>query len=402
MATTDWQSPTELPDLRRAGVVAFDTETKDSGLLADRGSGWPFGDGYICGVSVAYREGGEICARYFPLCHPDSHNFDRQQLFQWMKDLVASGVRLVSQHGLYDWGWLRTEAGILMPPSERLEEIGALATMVDENRYAYSLAALCAWRGLPGKDEALLKEAAAAYGLPKRTMQAYLWQLPARFVGPYAEADAANTLALWESLNPIIDREKTREAYRLEVDLLPMVLEMRRRGIRVDQAAAERGRNQLLQKRDAVLAELSEKLSMRVGMEEIGRTKWLAAIFDSQGITYPRTPKGNPSFTAGTAGWMHKHDHWLPKLIVQADKYNNAAVKFLQSYILDHAVNGRIHAEIHPHRSAEGGALAALLLFQSSVAADDGARRGDSFVASSCLRKARYGRSPTSRSKNFV
>ena len=71
-------------------------------------------------------------------------------------------MRIVTQNGLYDWGWLRADAGITMPPSERLEEIGALATMIDENRHSYSLDALCAWRGLPGKDEALLKEAVKA------------------------------------------------------------------------------------------------------------------------------------------------------------------------------------------------------------------------------------------------
>ena len=52
---------------------------------------------------------------------------------------------------------------------------------------------------------------------------------------------------------------------------------------------------------------------------------------------------------------MPRHEHWLPRLIVRADKLNNAAVNFLQHYILDHVVNGRIHAEIHPHRSDEGG-----------------------------------------------
>ena len=148
-----------------------------------------------------------------------------------------------------------------MPPAERLEEIGALATIIDENRFSYSLDALCTWRGLPGKDESELKEAAVAAGMPKRAKpQSYIWQLPARFVGPYAEADAANTLALFESLDPILDREGTRDAYRLEVDLLPMVLEMRRRGIRIDVDAAERARDHLLAKRDAVFAEISEKL----------------------------------------------------------------------------------------------------------------------------------------------
>jgi hypothetical protein len=309
-----WTRVSALPDLRRVGIITLDLETKDGGLFADRGSAWPWGDGYICGIAVAYRVEGELHAHYFPICHPDSYNFECEQVFQWLRDLIASGVRIVTQNGLYDWGWLRTTAGIVMPPSARLEEIGALATMVDENRYQYSLAALCAWRALPGKDETPLLEGCKALGLisnrrKKFRPQEYLWRLPAHFVGPYAEVDAANTLALFEGLNPLLDQENTRGAYRLEVDLLPMVLEMRRRGIRIDTAAAERARDLLLQKRDAVFAEMSERLGVAVGMAEIGRTKWLAETFDQHGISYPRTPKGNPSFTAGNSGWMPHHSH---------------------------------------------------------------------------------------------
>ena len=333
---SNWQIPTELPDLRRVGILALDTETKDDRLRADMGSGWPFRSGHLCGVSVAYRAEGEMRGLYFPIRHPDTQNFDPEQVYQWVRDHVAADVRFVTQNGLYDWGWLRAEAGIRMPPGERLEEIGALATMVDENRYQYSLDALCAWRGLPGKDETLLRQGIDALGLitnkrKKVVPQNHLWQLPARYVGPYAEADAVNTFLLREDLDPILDREGTRAAYRLECDLLPMVLEMRLRGIRVDLDAAERARDLLLRKRDAVFAELSEKLECRVGMHEIGRNKWLAETFDRLGIKYPRTEKGNPSFAGGQTGWMSKHAHWLPQLIATADKYNKAATNFLQN-----------------------------------------------------------------------
>ena len=354
--STDWHPLPALPDLRRVDIIALDTEERDEGLLAGRGSGWVWGAGHICGISVAYRAEGNIVAHYFPLTHPDSPNFDRELTFQWLRDLIASGVQFVTQNGVFDWGWLRTDAGIVMPPSKQLEEIGALATVIDENRKRYSLDALCEWRNLPGKDETLLKEAAIAAGFPKRAKpQAFISQLPARFVGPYAEADARNTLALFKSLNPILDQEGTRGAYRLEVDLLPMCLEMRRRGIRTDTAAAEQARDLLLHKRDAVLAELSEKLGVTVGMDELNRSAWRAAMFDQHGVKYPRTEKGNPSFTAGNSGWMPRHPHWLPQLIVQADKLNNYAVNFLETYILGHVVRGRVHAEIHPHRSDEGG-----------------------------------------------
>jgi hypothetical protein len=158
-----------------------------------------------------------------------------------------------------------------------------------------------------------------------------------------------------ESLNPILDRENTRGAYRLEVDLLPMALEMRRRGIRIDIAAAEQARDLLLAKRDAALAELSDKLGVTVSMHELDRNRWLAETFDREGIKYPRTPKGNPSFTGGSKGWMLQHPHWLPQLISCANKCDNAGKNFIQAYILDYVVNGRVHAEIHPHRSEQRG-----------------------------------------------
>jgi hypothetical protein len=129
-----WQRPLELLDLRRAGLIAIDTETRDDGLAADRGSAWPWHDGYVCGVSVAYYADGAIRAHYFPIRHPDTDNFDPEQVFRWLKDLVASDVRFVTQNGVFDWGWLHSDGGVRMPPSDRLEEVLAAATLVDENR----------------------------------------------------------------------------------------------------------------------------------------------------------------------------------------------------------------------------------------------------------------------------
>jgi DNA polymerase I-like protein with 3'-5' exonuclease and polymerase domains len=354
----DWRPPTELPDLRRVDFIALDTETRDDGLRADRGSAWPWRGGHVCGVSVAWRADGEIRAIYVPMRHPDSENVPRENVIRWLKDLLASDVRIVTQNGLYDYGWLRSDFGLHMPPAERLEEILALATLIDENRFSYSLDSLCTWRGLPGKDETLLRQAveAAGFKISKKTpLQSYIHKLPARFVGPYAEIDAANPLALFENLNPILDKEGTRAAYRLEVDLLPMVHEMRRRGIRVDQSAAEQGLDYCLQKRDAALVELSEKLGANISMSELASPKWKTRTFDAHKINYPRTEKGNPSFKAGKTGWMALHSHWLPRLIAVLNKYNFAGSTFLQVHILEHLIGDRIYGEINPFRSEEGG-----------------------------------------------
>ncbi|PWT80374.1 MAG: hypothetical protein C5B58_11770 [Acidobacteria bacterium] len=353
----------DLPDLRRVGILAIDTETCDCGLQASRGPGWPWRNGFIVGVSVAYHVENAINSHYFPLRHPDSENVEREQIERWLKDHIAAGVKFVTKNGLYDWGWLWADLDIKMPLAEQLEEIDALATIVDENRFKYSLDALCTWRGFTGKDEALLLEGCDALGLiPTNARarkafkpQSVLWQLPARYVGPYAETDAVRTLQVYDDLGPILDREYTRGAYRLEIGLLPMVHAMRKRGIRVDISAAEHARDYLLRKRDAVLAQISEKLETSIGMDEINGRKWLVSTFDRLGIKYPLTEKGNPSFKRGKRGWLQHSAHWLPPLIAAADTFDQYANNFLQQQILGHVENGRVYGEIHPHRSDYGG-----------------------------------------------
>ena len=197
-----------------------------------------------------------------------------------------------------------------MPPSDQLEEIGALATLIDENRFNYSLDALCDWRGLPGKDTALLEEAIKAAGFKiskKNPLQSYIWQMPARYVGRYAEADPIATLGLFESLDPILDREGTRAAYRLDVDLLPMVHEMRRRGIRVDQSAAEQARDYCLQKRDprahrAVGAAWQPREHGTKSRRQNGKREPLTPITSIIRARRRATPHSRP---ANSGGWPH-------------------------------------------------------------------------------------------------
>ena len=165
----NWQTPQELPDLRRVGIVALDTETNDEGLRADRGSAWPWRDGHVCGISVAWRADGDI-ARDLHSAAPS-----RQRQFRSRPGLsLARGPGRIRRrasplmNGVYDFGLAARRGGIAMPPSDRLEEVGALATTVNENLFRYSLDALCETYGLPGKDEILLREAVEAAGFATR------------------------------------------------------------------------------------------------------------------------------------------------------------------------------------------------------------------------------------------
>jgi DNA polymerase I-like protein with 3'-5' exonuclease and polymerase domains len=208
----------------------------------------------------------------------------------------------------------------------------------------YSLNALCKWRGLPGKDERVLRDAAACYHVDPKNE---LWKLPARYVGEYAEQDAGSTLGLAEDLQE--DLEATRDAYNLEMDLLPMVHAMRKRGVRIDTEAAERAYTKFKKLSEDALRQITDHMDQRVSIDEIRSVKWLEQAFDACKISYPRTAKtGQGSFSKG---WMKGHKHWLPQNICIARQYEDAAEKFIRTYLMDYQRDGRLHASVNQFKS---------------------------------------------------
>lgn len=351
---SDWIPPTELPDLRGRGrTIAIDAETKDDGIAAGIGAGWAYKQGHICGVAAAWGgEGGEAMqSLYASIRHPETQNFDRDQVARWLDDHFRDpDTRIVCQNGGYDFGWFQNDLGVAPPPGERIDDTQAAAVMVDENRLSYKLDDLCKWRGVPGKDENLLREAASAYGTDAK---GGMWRMPARYVGPYAAQDGVSTLMLFRSLRRVMEEEQTLGAYGIECALIPMIMEMRRRGVRLDISAAHRTAKELEARRDEVLANLSYRVGRRVEMGTIDSPRHMEAMFSDQGIEFPRTEKTNQGSFQND--WMKKHNHWLPQMCAQASRLHMAADKFVRGFLINFAHRGRLHAEIHQFRSDDGG-----------------------------------------------
>lgn len=370
---TSWRPPAELPDLRACEAIAVDLECLDEGLANNKGPGWAIGAGHVSGVAVAH-PGGSL---YAPLRHPDTECFQVDQVVRWLADHAAAGVRFVFHNAHYDIGWLRQMApGVLKPGGFKIEDTNCQAVMLDENRLRYDLDTLCTEHGLPGKDETLLREAMSTYGFPStgEDWKKNIGRLPGRYVGPYAEADASSTLGLWELQRKIIAaqdnddllarrgrwRPGVNEAYRLEMDIIPLVHEMRWKGVKVNRRRALANAEELERKRDELLHELGRRLGARVVIDDLAKQGWLVKHFDDQGIQYPHTrgtkryPDGQPSFTAGSTGWMPKHPHWLPQMVVRAEKLHKAARDFLRVHIMSFAHNGRLHPSINQYKSEDG------------------------------------------------
>jgi DNA polymerase I-like protein with 3'-5' exonuclease and polymerase domains len=350
--SSDWRPHVgPLPMLTNV-TIGIDTETRDGGLAREVGPGWVYKDGYILGVSVAWEHG----AIYVPVTHPDTPaNRPMEEVVAWVDHLMAH-CHCVFFNGGYDVGWLIAEGCRGWP--ERMDDAQAQAIMLDENHDVYSLDTCCARAGVPGKDEQLLREAAAAYGVAPvgGSIKHGLWRLPAKHVGPYAEQDAIATLSLFQKQKLFLEQEGTTDAYRTEIALMPVVHGMRQRGIRVSQSAAEVAQRRIRATVAGTLSSISTPpiWHRAATIDDLRSPMRLAEIFDAEGIRYPRTPKtGQPSFTKD---FMTKCANPVAKQVMRARQLTDLADKFIGQYIMEHTYRGRIHAEIHQLRDESGGA----------------------------------------------
>jgi len=177
-----------------------------------------------------------------------------------------------------------------------------------------------------------------------------MYKIPAQFVGEYAEQDAVLCLKLWDRLNVEINKNNLQTVFDLETELLPVLMEMRRRGVRVDLDKLAVAEKELIKKENKLLNFVHDKTGGKV---DIWAARSIASIFDLCKIDYPKTDKGNPSFTKS---FLENHPHPVPKAIVQAREYNKARTTFLHT-IERYNHNGRIHANINQLKTENGGAV---------------------------------------------
>ena len=338
---SNWSIPEIFPKFNDNERIAIDLETYDPHLLTS-GPGWATNRGHMVGVGVATKD----WKGYFPIRHEGGGNLDEAVVLRWLQNTLSVSSREVIFHNaLYDVGWLRREG---VDVKGKILDTMFAAPIVDENRYSYSLDSLGQTYCGEKKDESLLQDAALAWGInPKAEM----YKLHSKYVGPYGEQDAALTLKLYEKLKLELREQNLEPIYEMECKLIPLLLEMRWRGVRVDEQKAEEVSKNLSLQEQKLHIEIKRKYGEDVNL---WANASLQKIFDKNNLPYPRTEKGMPSFQRQ---WLESHEHELPQMIVRARKLNKARTTFIDKMISEHAVDGRIHAEAHPLRSDAGGTV---------------------------------------------
>ena len=339
-AQTEWISPESFPDLKEHKYIAIDLETRDPNLKS-KGSGSLVGEGEIVGIAVAV----EGWSGYYSFGHKEGNFFDETAVMKWVKDICALPNVKLFHNAMYDVCWLRAY-GVKI--NGYIVDTMVMASLIDENRFWYSLNSLSLDYLNQVKDETALRAAADKAGIDAK---AEMWKLPAMYVGSYAEKDAELTLSLFKRLSKEIKAQDLTKVFDLETQLFPCLIDMKFKGVRVDVEAAHKLKKQLASQEETLLLEVKKE----TGIEpQIWAARSIAKVFDKLKLDYEVTAKTKaPSFTKN---FLQEHKNPIVQRIAKAREINKAHTTFIDT-IIKYQYKGRIHADINPIRSDSGGTI---------------------------------------------
>ena len=337
---TEWLPPQDFPDLSDYEEIAIDLETKDPNLKT-MGSGSITGTGEIVGIALAVNG----WSGYYPIAHEGGGNMDKKKVLDYFRKVLNLPATKIFHNAMYDVCFIRA-AGLDIAGD--IVDTMIAGSLVDENRFRYDLGSMGRDYLGRGKNEAVLAETAAVWGVDAKSE---MYKLPAMYVGEYAERDAELTLDLWQEMKKEIYAQDLESIFTLEKELFPCLVDMRFLGVRVDLEAA----SQLKDKLSLEEKECLQKVKKETGVDtQIWAARSIAQVFQKLNLPFDRTEKtDSPSFTKN---FLQNHPHPLVKLIARAREINKAHTTFIDT-ILKHQHKGRIHAEINQLRSDQGGTV---------------------------------------------
>jgi DNA polymerase-1 len=317
-----------------AGVtrLAVDTETTSQQPMRAE----------LVGISLAWKPGEAV---YLPVAGPlGAVTLPIELVREKLGPVLADeSVEKIGQNIKYDMIVL---AGADMPIAGPMFDTMVAAHVLDSTRMSYKMDLLAAdylnHRCIPIED-------VIGKGRHRTTMNA----VPVDVVTPYAAEDADVTYRLAEVLGPKLAAEGLGELFaNLEMPLVPVLMEMERRGVLVDP--------QVLKRMETALSARADELRDRI-LELAGRPfnvdspKQLAVVlFDDLGLPVQKKTKTGPSTDVTVLEQLAVH-HELPGLVLDYRKL----MKLLGTYLkalgtFIHGRTGRVHTSFHQTGTATG------------------------------------------------
>lgn len=360
--TISWRPPEmhELPDWGSAKRVGIDVETCDP-FLKDLGIGVRRG-GYTVGFSITIEDGP---SHYLPIRHQMGGNMPEDAVLRYMRDNAKRFKgSYVGANLPYDLDYLWQEG--IESKEARYLDVQVAEPLIWELHDRYSLEAIAQRYDMEGKDEADLVRAAKAFGVHPKSG---LWKLPPEFVGKYAEQDTALPLRLMRKLETMLDKDDLMQVWSLECDVLPVLVKMRRRGVRIDVERLARIKEWSKQEEQKEVDFIKRETGYNMGLDRAHRADAVKPILDAIGVKTLRLDgydqkkddDGNvieetPIYKDAVDAVLFKTaSHPVTTAIQRARKLGKLRNTFAES-VERYMVNGRLHCTFNQVvRSADFG-----------------------------------------------
>lgn len=301
--------------------------------------------------------------RYYPVRHAQGQNLPPNVVADWMADQLGTDIPKEVANGLYDMEAAWSEG--VKDIKGQIRDIQICEPLLDaDTMEGYSLEVLSNKYLGAGKEEEILKEAAKLYSHGGKRKgrgnipfhhKKDLWLMDARYVGLYAEGDSIKTSLILKQQMRKIEDEGLQQIFDLESSLIPLLLRMRIKGIRVDMEGAHKLAKELTVQIDNFAVEIKKIVGFDLNVDSGNQLEKAYEEFNSKNthkVQYRYTANGNKSFNKE---WLSSQSDGLSKLIAKKRKLMTLRDDFVLGDILGEQVNGRIHAQFHQLRQDDKG-----------------------------------------------
>jgi DNA polymerase-1 len=336
--------------------VAVDIETRDPHLKS-HGDGSIRKDGEILGVGMYSEENPQVNG-YWPATS------------DIVRDVLSnSNITKIFHNGVYDLTWLQN--GYDLEVKGRIEDTMTREYLLDAYASQYNLDACCHRRGVEGKNYADTIDAWWFSHGGKGKAVEHLSELPHDVVAKYCLQDCMATYNLFGSQSEPLSNEHLEQANDIEARLYPLLMAMKKNGIRVDNEARERLSNTLNQRLDEGWKEIHKKYPW---FDSLTAPTQLKRIWIEEGIPFHYTDQGNPSFAADILADI---DNPIIEHIRHMRTISTALTKFVDGAIQDYKYAGFIYPTFFPALRDEGGTITGRFSCRDPNMQNISARSGD-------------------------
>ena len=260
--------------------------------------------------------------------------------------MTREGQPKVGANLLYDLEYLYSAGVAVTGP---FYDVQVAEPLIDENARYYNLERLAKkYLGEGKREEVMYQWAAQAFGgeATRKAQAGNIWRIPGELVADYAEGDVDLPLRIFALQREALERDDLTSIFELESALIPILLGMRLRGVRVDVAKAE-------QLYEMLTGRVQEAERLTKGID-IYTAESIADYCRSKSIEFETTAKGNPSFVQR---WLDSHSDPVIRAINTQRKATKMRDTFVKGYVLDLQVGGRLYAQFNQLKGDEYGTV---------------------------------------------